>query len=426
MRLIALLTCLITGVRGYAADSLAAIAATRSSSSRARAASSQLLRTAADPHMLYVCGGGLGGAGEALRQQPPPRLPPACEHHWLCGGGKGACGKRRSAAAAARREQRCASSLLRMMCAEQSAEDGQSPVDDAASRSSSSEPAAAAAGGGGGGDTEPTKPVLILGAGWVGSRLARSLIGDGVDTIVTNRPGTDVSSKPPYFRPCELSCPPCERLEFDLNNPKTWESLPDAESISAAVITFPILHPETFWEAYLKDIAALNRPILIYSTTSVYRVDVPGQLVDESTPLRETPRSLGEQYMQERGTTVLTISGIFGDQRTPRAICTCLSTYTSAGGALNGRKRVNMVHVDDIVAASRRCLSSPQLGRRINVAGHHFYLSQLIQHCKHPAVPDMPDTDLSSKMVSSDVLLNELMPDGFDFVQPVAAKKQKS
>ena len=38
----------------------------------------------------------------------------------------------------------------------------------------------------------------------------------------------------------------------------------------------------------------------------------------------------------------------------------------------------------------------------------------------------MPDTDLSSKMVSSDVLLNELMPDGFDFVQPVAAKKQKS
>ena len=103
-----------------------------------------------------------------------------------------------------------------------------------------------------------------------------------------------------------------------------------------------------------------------------------------------------------------------------------MSTYTSAGGALNGRKRVNMVHVDDIVAASRRCLSSPQLGRRINVAGHHFYLSQLIQHCKHPAVPDMPDTDLSSKMVSSDVLLNELMPDGFDFVQPVAAKKQKS
>ena len=72
--------------------------------------------------------------------------------------------------------------------------------------------------------------------------------------------------------------------------------------------------------------------------------------------------------------------------------------------------------------AWRRC----KLGRRVNVAGHHFYLSQLIQHCKHPAVPDMPDTDLSSKMVSSDVLLNELMPDGFDFVQPVAAKKQKS
>jgi len=267
------------------------------------------------------------------------------------------------------------------------------------------------------------QPVLVLGAGWVGSRVAQSLLDDGMPAVVTNRPGTDVSSKPPYFRPIELPAPPCSpsacRREFDLNDKSTWANLPAASEVAAAIVTFPMVTPEPFWDAYLGDVAAAGKPVLCYSTTSVYRVDVPGQTVDEATPLRETPRASGEGFVQERGATVLTISGIFGDQRTPRAICTCLSTYTSSGGALNGNKRVNMVHVDDIVAASRACLKSPQPGRRINVAGHHFALSQLISHCKHPPVPETPDMDLSSKCVSSDILLSELMPAGYDFVQPI-------
>ncbi len=66
---------------------------------------------------------------------------------------------------------------------------------------------------------------------------------------------------------------------------------------------------------------------------------------------------------------------------------------------LNGNKRVNMVHVDDIIAATRQCLITPRPEERLNVAGHNFRLSQLIAHCKHPEVPDGPDTDLSSKYV---------------------------
>ena len=86
---------------------------------------------------------------------------------------------------------------------------------------------------------------------------------------------------------------------------------------------------------------------------------------------------------------------------------------------LNGNKRVNMVHVSDIVAATLRCLAAPQPKTRINVAGHHFLLSQLIAHCKHPKIPDGPDTDLSSKCVCSDRLKTHLMPGGFEFVQPM-------
>ena len=78
-----------------------------------------------------------------------------------------------------------------------------------------------------------------------------------------------------------------------------------------------------------------------------------------------------------------------------------------------------MVHVDDIIAASLRCLETPRPKERFNVAGHHFLLSQLISHCKHPSIPDGPDTDLSSKCVCSERLLHHVMPDGFDFVQPM-------
>ena len=84
-----------------------------------------------------------------------------------------------------------------------------------------------------------------------------------------------------------------------------------------------------------------------------------------------------------------------------------------------------MVHVEDIVAASRTLLSSlrspasPLHGERINVAGHHFFLSELVTHCKHPTIPDAPDTDLSSKCVCSARLLNEVMPEGYAFVEPI-------
>ena len=49
----------------------------------------------------------------------------------------------------------------------------------------------------------------------------------------------------------------------------------------------------SFTEAMYIDLlqAAAGKPVLCYSTTSVYQVDTPGQLVDEATPLRATPRS---------------------------------------------------------------------------------------------------------------------------------------
>ena len=77
------------------------------------------------------------------------------------------------------------------------------------------------------------------------------------------------------------------------------------------------------------------------------------------------------------------------------------------------------VHVDDILEATRRCLDAPRPSERINVGGLDFALSELISYCKHPSVPDGPDTDMSSKCVCSDRLLEEVMPEGFNFVPAI-------
>ena len=278
-----MLTYLVAGVRGYAATSLTSISDRFHAADRSVVQQQTLLKERLTPQC----------ASTVLRCAAPRGALQGCEQHWRCGGGKGLSGRRRF-------------NPPLSMC-----------------------------------EPGPEQSVLILGAGWVGSRVAQSLMEDGVSTVVTHRPGTDVQKKPPYFRPLELiDCAteprPCAtRCEFDLAEPSTWEGLPAAETLAGVVVTFPMVSPEAFWDSYLNQVAELGKPVLCYSTTSVYQVDTPGQLVDEETPLRVTPRVEGEEYVQSRGATILTISGIFGDQRTPRAICTCLSTYTSAGGAVS-------------------------------------------------------------------------------------------
>ena len=112
-----------------------------------------------------------------------------------------------------------------------------------------------------------------------------------------------------------------------------------------------------------------------------------------------------------------------------------------------------MVHVRDIIEATERCAPpapspdaprptpppaaparrrsrltlarappsqlhrQPAAGLRVNVGGTHFYLRELIAHCDHPTAPEAPDTDLSSKRISSERLCAEVIP-GFSFIGP--------
>lgn len=75
--------------------------------------------------------------------------------------------------------------------------------------------------------------------------------------------------------------------------------------------------------------------------------------------------------------------------------------------------------VADIIETTVTCIESPRhRGTRINVGGHHFLLRELISHCKYPPVPDQIDADLSSKRVSSEMLLSDVLPKGYTFTEP--------
>lgn len=262
--------------------------------------------------------------------------------------------------------------------------------------------------------------VLVLGAGWVGSRLAAHLSTERVEVSVTNRPDWDSRRKAPYFAPIPLDDFPIERHAFDIADNNTWAGLPDPSKVGAVVLTFEVKVLQdmaAFWDAYLSRVSR----VIAYSTTSVYRVEFPGQLVDERTPLGEFPRAEVEQYLQQRGATILTVSGIFGEPGGTRDLCACLAAFSKYGGELNGQKMVNMVHVDDIIAATVHSLAAEKAAAtRYNVAGLHFRLHRLLRYCNHPKADEaeaiLVDTDPFSKIVSSEKLLNELLPPGFSFL----------
>jgi len=283
----------------------------------------------------------------------------------------------------------------------------------------------------GGGDSGGK--VLILGAGWMGSRVAAALGTHGEEVEVTHRPRTNLDAKDPYFRPVDLPAS-MPRHEFDLLSPDSWANLPAPETLAAVVVTFPVSLPTAaqFWETYLRDVPT----VICYSSTSVYQIDVPGQRVDEQTTLRASPRALAESFLQQRGAQVLTLSGIVSEAAEARSICACLRGYLGRASAPHSLgKTINLVHESDIVEVTVACLQRPSHGSRFNVAGKHVALRELLRHCDSPGVFDAGastqeddsifiegGTDLSSKRVLSQRIIDEVMPAGFAF-QPIVSPK---
>ena len=155
--------------------------------------------------------------------------------------------------------------------------------------------------------------------------------------------------------------------------------------------------------------------------------------MDEATTLRAPPRALAESYLQQRGATVLTLSGIVSEAAEARSICSCLRGYLGRASAPHSLgKTINLVHESDIVEVTCTCLQTPRRGSRFNVAGRHVALRELLRHCDRPGgdaheggVFVEGGSDLSSKTVLSQRIVDEVMPPGFAF-QPIVPPGHES
>jgi nucleoside-diphosphate-sugar epimerase len=149
------------------------------------------------------------------------------------------------------------------------------------------------------------------------------------DAVVTNTTGRDGA------------------LKFSLDDRSTWASLPAAEAV---VWTFPAQSVEAvmaFHEAHLRS----ARRVVVLGTTGSCDVE-DGGVATEDTPLKDVPRVRGENLLVSRGASMARLAGIWGPGRDPAG-------WLRGGMISDVNKRVNLVHVDDIVATIRTLLAHP-------------------------------------------------------------------
>jgi len=211
-----------------------------------------------------------------------------------------------------------------------------------------------------------TKHLLILGCGYVGTKLASACMAEGVQVTAMTRSAV---------RAAEL-----EALGIHTVIASSPADIPDAllASVQLVVDSIPLTRETSEMFAsqvqWLPQISAGLTGLQwagYLSTTGVYG-DAGGEWVDESygchpTSARGAERLIAEQCWLDSGlpAEVFRLAGIYGPERN-------ITGRLKAGGykavAWQPPHWSNRIHVDDIVAALMAAMSEPRAGRIVNLA----------------------------------------------------------
>lgn len=270
------------------------------------------------------------------------------------------------------------------------------------------------------------KRVAIIGLGWLGMPLAMSLTAAGwrVTGSKTTQDGVDaarMSGIDGYLLELtpELNCE-AEDLEALLD-------------VDALVITLPASRTATGGGNYLSAVQQLVDSALAYhiprmiftSSTSVYG-DHSGNTC-ESTPL--APVSVAGRTLEELecwlhnlpGTSVdiLRLSGLVGPKRHPGRF------LAGKIDLANGFQGVNLVHLDDVIAAITLLLQTPEGGHIYNLsapqhpARNQFYPQVANQLGLTPPTFLADDSQNQGKLIDGSKICREL---GFAYRYPDPAR----
>ncbi|NUQ62267.1 MAG: SDR family oxidoreductase [Pirellulales bacterium] len=213
---------------------------------------------------------------------------------------------------------------------------------------------------------------LIFGCGYLGHRVASRWLADGGDVVAVTRSAR---------RAAEFQSEGLRPVLADVTRPDSLAGLPAADTVLYA-IGYDRQSEASRHEVYADGLRAALRALppetgrIIYvSSTGVYG-DSEGRLVDEDSPCRPARQS-GRAILAAEGilrshamgsrAVVLRLAGIYGPGRIPR-----LADLRSGWPLpISERAHLNLVHVDDAVAAVLAAESRGDLPALYNISDGH-------------------------------------------------------
>jgi nucleoside-diphosphate-sugar epimerase len=244
----------------------------------------------------------------------------------------------------------------------------------------------------------PFLPCLIVGCGYVGTRLAR--------LEATRRPVLALVRPGPRATGLEAAGIRTLQMDLDATGPAAQSSL--AAAATGAAIVYLAPPPEqstsdTRLESFLRQLGDASPSVFVYvSTTGVYG-DAAGALVDESSPLAPGNERSQRRVAAERAATawcsargvrcvILRVPGIYGPHRLPLERLQRGEPVLRPEDAGPG----NRIHVDDLVACIVAAMDRPSAHGAFNVTdGDHSSTTRYLQEVA--AAAGMPAPELVTR-----------------------------
>ena len=260
------------------------------------------------------------------------------------------------------------------------------------------------------------KKVAIVGLGWLGMPLALSLSAAGMQITGSKTTADGVEAA----RMCGIDS---YLLELTPELVCDVDDLGALLDVDALVITLPASRTASGGESYLlavqqlvdSALAAGISHLIFTSSTSIYG-EQSGHITEQNelTPVSVAGKTLQEleswlHNLPDMSVDILRLAGLVGPKRHPGRF------LAGKEGVGNGQQGVNLVHLEDVIAAIHLLLQHPGGNRVYNLcapqhpARAEFYPTVARQLGLTPPVfvEDRADTE-SGKIIDGNLICNEL------------------
>ncbi len=234
-------------------------------------------------------------------------------------------------------------------------------------------------------------PLVILGAGYTGLRVYQQAIEKGWQVFATSRkPQTQLNDISPEHR-----------LQFDLTQTSTWETIPDPAHL---LWCFPAVPFDLVKEFLITRTRQTGR-LLVIGSTSAYAPE--GHPIAEDAPLNtDLPRVQTEEYLRTTfGAVLIRLAGLYGPGRH-------VFNWIRKGKIQNTQKWVNLLHVEDAAAICLRALEhAPDGSTYLASDGYPRTWSEICSVASstwHIPIPALAASPNPGKQVSIQKLQTEL------------------